>query len=780
MNDFRDIKKLLLPLLKGSPIILLCLVGALFLAKRGVQYLVPQYESTAKLKLDDSNIGVGNNILYKDFDLFPTTDKIATEVEVLKSQVFLQKVIEKLGFAVSYHRVGSIKTAEMFEDSPFKIYHTSTNEKIFDRKFNIKFTHQDTLKLDYIFNNETEEYTANINDTITTSLGIFHIDVKEDSIGTENTKDKFYFTINSVEKLVSKLKNNLDIKELNKDIPIIRISYKDPIPQKTTLIVNTIAETYIEDYIDSKTQTAQKTTDFIEKRLGLIEKELKRAEKALEDYKLKNNVINLKQETEIGLKKISQLKVQLANLEMNEAALEELNKYINEGDSDYLQLAPQVGFGDLLFTEMVKKLKNFQIEKKELLLKYQPENEIIQALDINIEETINYLRLSIQNAKNDISTKRSSIQKSIVEAETIFDILPSKEKALVTLERQFQQKQKTFNFLTEKRTEAAIASAANLSFHRILQKAHLPKAPVSPNKTLIYFVSGLLGIIIGIILIFIYLFIHDRINNRDDIERKSTTAVLGTLPFIKKDENKILDSSSMLINKLNLNKELQKNQAILVSSAIKKEGKTHTAQNIAKALAKMGWKVGLVDFNLHNPQLHNQFGIDNLKGISEYLDDSIACSVPEITQSTSYHNLFIITAGLQTQAPAVLLGNRRLREQMQELKQAFDLLVIDTPATAIAFDGIHLMPFSEHNLYLVRAYVTPSKHLINADLIKEEYKIENLHIVLNGVKKGMNYEGYFSGNNLKYKQKKTVRTILPIPQHTLQKTTQTTQTTQTT
>ncbi len=752
MNDLNDIKKLIVPLIKGSPVILLCLVFALLLAKRGVKYIEPEYESTAKIKLDDSNMGISNTILYKDFDLFPTTNKIATEVEVLKSHNLIKEVVERLGFTVTYYRVGTIKTSEMHTNSPFRINYDILDEyHIYDRKYHVDVINQDTFKFNFVFNNVKEEYFVAFTDTLETSLGRFHIDWKKDSINADNLQDKFYFTLDSSEKLVNKIKKNLDVKELDKDVPIIRISYKDPIPKRTTMVVNEIAQTYIDDYIDTKKETATKTTSFIDKRLAIIEKDLKKAEKDLEKYKLKNNVINLKQETEIGLKKIAQLKVQLANLEMNEAALYQLDEYINQDDNDYLDLAPQVGFGDLLFTEMVKKLKGFQAEKKKLLFKYQPSHEQIIALDNNIDETVNYLKISIENARKDIATKRNSIQASINDSELIFQELPVKEKALVTLERQFLQHQKTYNFLTEKRTEAAIASAANLSFHRILQKGVIPKAPVSPNKTLIFFISGFLGITSGMILVFIYSFVNNRVTNRDDIERQTGIPVLGTMPYTPNDQSRSLDSSSMLINKLDLVNGLEKNQAILVTSAIKQEGKTFIAKNLAMALAKMNWEVVLIDTNLHNPQMHQFFNIKNEEGISEFLDQQ-AGTIHQVIQKTEHENLSVITTGSQINAPALLLGNRNLKQYIEELKQNFDLVILDTPATAIAFDGVHLMPHCEHNIFVFRSGFTPSKYIRTADMISEEYKINNLQVLLNGVSKNTNYEGFYDDKSLRYRK----------------------------
>ena len=69
MNELQSIKRQLLPLLKGMPFIVVVFLAALFLANRFVNYTVPRYKSTARIKLDDQTVGISNNNLYKDFDV---------------------------------------------------------------------------------------------------------------------------------------------------------------------------------------------------------------------------------------------------------------------------------------------------------------------------------------------------------------------------------------------------------------------------------------------------------------------------------------------------------------------------------------------------------------------------------------------------------------------------------------------------------------------------------------------------------------------------------------
>ena len=165
------------------------------------------------------------------------------------------------------------------------------------------------------------------------------------------------------------------------------------------------------------------------------------------DYK----VVNTYQETETGIREISQMKIQLNNLIMKEAAIDSLNKYVNESEKDFLDLAPQVAFGDLLFTELVKKLKFYQGEKMDLLIMYKPKHEKVVAVDAKIADIISYIKESIQNAKREVGIQKRLLEEAFNESSNSFENLPEREKTQLVLERNFVLNQNTYNFLMEKR-----------------------------------------------------------------------------------------------------------------------------------------------------------------------------------------------------------------------------------------------------------------------------------------------------------------------------------------
>ncbi|MCG8390244.1 MAG: Wzz/FepE/Etk N-terminal domain-containing protein, partial [Cytophagales bacterium] len=167
MNDFQNIKRLLIPLFRGSPIVVGCFLLALVLGYRSVLYTNPVYESTAKMRLDDVDNGVSSTNLFKDFDVFAHTNKIAAEVEVLKSRLLTEKTLEQLDFGISYYRIGKIRTTELYHNSPFWVQFHSDSTALADRDIRLEIISDQSFKVFQSMSEDSEFITGDFGQKIT-------------------------------------------------------------------------------------------------------------------------------------------------------------------------------------------------------------------------------------------------------------------------------------------------------------------------------------------------------------------------------------------------------------------------------------------------------------------------------------------------------------------------------------------------------------------------------------------------------------------------------------
>ncbi|MBE9072506.1 polysaccharide biosynthesis tyrosine autokinase [Microcystis sp. LEGE 08355] len=129
-------------------------------------------------------------------------------------------------------------------------------------------------------------------------------------------------------------------------------------------------------------------------------------------------------------------------------------------------------------------------------------------------------------------------------------------------------------------------------------------------------------------------------------------------------------------------------KSLVISSVSPADGKTTMAMNIAKAAARMGQKVLLVDADLRRPDIHHRLNLDNDHGLSNVIAEGLDWN--EAIQSLPrYENLSILTAGPIPPDPTRLLSSQRMQEMISQLQQdhAFDLIIYDLPPIAAFADA---------------------------------------------------------------------------------------------
>lgn len=739
MKEMQRIKRLVIQLLKGLPIIIGTFLIGLFIASRVISYSVPKYQSMAKIKLDDRKYGLSGNNLYDDFDVFSSENKIETEAEILKSPLLIGKTVEAMSLSTLVKRVGAIKSTFLYHDNPFLIECAEQEGIILDKKFQLN-----VLGDGFSVRNESGKFLAsgNFGEVFRLEGALMRIDLNEVVLGEKDlTIDGEYeFEIKSEEGWISFLKERLDVKAIDKEISVLRVVVNSEDPYFSADFANKLCEIYVEDYIYTKSLAASKTLNFIDERMKEIKSILSYSENSLEEYKIDNEVVNTLQETETGLRELSRLNVQLINLEMEEEALIALEEYIANGDY-YEETAINFGFGDLLMTELVKKLKLYTDEKRDLLVKYTESDERVLTVQAKIDDIEDYIKEALQQNKKNIQLKREELEFNISILSKQFDDIPTREKEMRILERDFEINESVYTFLAQKKLEAQIASSALMSFHRIIQPATVSKDPVSPNKVLITFVCGFLGLLAGVLFVFGRKAFRGKIQSKADLERLTATPVIGVLKKTS-NQDQIAKSFSVLSTSLRLSQKDEK-QIIVVTSSTRSEGKSYVAENLAASYELMGYNVVYLDTNPFNASCTSDCDF--------FLEDLLKepKKVSEILSATSG----ICRIGLSNHGDlgVMTLAHKNMGELLTEIKALFDYVIVDTPGSVISIDALCMLKYADRCLYIVRSGYSRMQYVPNVDCIQEEYGFNNIQIVLNGAHPTTNYSGNFNGSQLHYK-----------------------------
>jgi uncharacterized protein involved in exopolysaccharide biosynthesis len=698
--------RILKPYLRGIPIILFAMLISFLITSKQLSYVTPTYESTAKLKLADVNEGAPGSNLFKNLDVFATVNKIAAEIEVIKSEVLLNMVFDQLDFELRVFRTGSLKTIELYDQSPVSFYYTNLSPYVYDKRVDIWITDENQVELRFPKREESIFFT--MGDTLRIPEMDLVVTLNDSLLKLKpylKLEDHYQFEIISRKTLLAEAKDNLDVKAVDNDVAVIRITYKSTNPQKACSFVNSLAHAYIGDYIDYKYRAADIAVNFLDDQIDQVFTKLVKSEKDIQNFRDSKGVTNIHQETETDLRRIAQLKIQSANLKMELDAIVELEQYISEGKESFLDLAPNFeAFTDLLSTEMVKQIKALEAENRDLLIEYTPENERIVANNAKIEDITKYLIESITNTRKNLESKYLNSVSNIVEAEKAFILVPENERLLIVLNREFSIYQESYNFLNKKRIEAEIARAAKISFHRIITPAKVAHKPIAPNKIIIIVVSVFLGMFFAIVFIFVVHMVKARVNDKETIEENSMIPIAMVVPMLETTKEKL---NYFLQEAVQLEvKGLVKPKSILCFSGYdQRDGSTFCSYQLANALKNQGRKVLFID-------AENTLGYD-LSSDSEVINVQDGFDVLTLTDFS--YNRFTKAKMLDYLAP---------------FKAEYDVIVILNQDLELQ-KSLLLMSISTVNLVVMDTRLTLAKRIMDVALLDDEYKLSSVRFVLN-------------------------------------------------
>lgn len=689
--------RILKPFFRGLPIIILTVAVSILAAKKYLNYVTPMYESTAKLKLADVQEGVPSANLFKDFDVFASANKIATEIEVLKSTLLIERALDELPFDREIYRKGSVRSVELFGNSPFLVEGTFSSDNALDKKYGLNvISNKEFL---FFYPDSEKGIKGFFGKPFTIRGGTILIHLNEPFIKTKRDLkiiDSYEFEFLSRQKLMEKINKGLDIVSVDKDVPVIRINLKSNVPEKAALFVNKLAEVYVKDYIESKFRAADTTVDFLKKEISSSNQKLSASENNIQNFKDKEHIVNIPQETETDLRKIAQLKIEKANLKMSLDAIKDLNKYIAGGKGNFLDLAPNFeAFTDLLSTEMIKNMKSLQAEKKDLLLIYTPENEKVKVVDAKLKDLTDYQIESIKNTEKNLQIKYNQLSNEINESEKAFIGLPEKEKKLTILNRDFTLYEKNYNFLNEKRIDAEIAKSAKIAFHKVISPAEVSMSPVSPIRSIIIIVAAIMGMFGSIVLIYIVHFAKAKVNDIYTIEKNSTIPVAIATPYIKKREL-IEDHFLKEALQMELKGLVQEEGIITISSYDSTKDHLFHSKNLIRAFCAQGRKVLVAD-------------------TTGEFKDKIADS--------NYINF----SGLEYLTAVQSVFKNEIEEKMKD----YELCIIHNQAVNKGRLALLFMSLASQNFVVLDSRKTAEKTIPNIEVLQEEYHLPNMWFILN-------------------------------------------------
>ena len=564
------------------------------------------------------------------------------------------------------------------------------------------------------------------------------------------------------QQLISKFHNSLHIQTVA-GTTIIEVRFANPNPQLAAQVANSVTQTFIEQNIKARFESTMQAADWLSKQLADLQIKMETSQATLNDYQKEKGIVGLDDKSNLTVDK-----------------LEELNKELTSAQADRIQkqsllktalTADPASLGATLNDNGLLTLRGQQVELQTTYARLSTELgpshprvvEVKNQLDEvqkDFNSAIVSARQRIQNDFEAAQNREALLQSALDDQTGVANQLNQAAIQYKILKQEADSDRELYDGLLEKLKESELAAGLTSSNVRIVDLAMPPVRPASPNIPRNIEFALLFGIIGGVATAFVVEGMNTTVRTPDQSERLSGLPTIGVIPQHILDQaaarealtrlaklsapagmspeflvsflnplSDVVEAYRALRTSIMLSASKHPPKIILFTSAMPQDGKTTTSANIALVMAQQNKRVLLVDADLRRPSLHKAFGFKSEIGLSTALS-GITKSADAI-QPTVQPNLFLMPAGPIPPHPAELLGSQTMEDLMNEWREQFDHIIIDSPPVLSVTDAVMISILADAVILVIRAGKTKSAAVRRASVLLQHTDINLLGIVVN-------------------------------------------------
>lgn len=705
------------------------------------------------------------------FDNFINKVNVANEILQFRSKKLMREVVQRVHADVSYQIKDGLRSNELYNESPVLV---SLPDALPEQSFSFTMTLKDakTVTLSDFSGIEAKpSYEVALNDTVAIIEGMNVV-----VTATNYLRDSWLNTPIRVQKLpvesmVNYYKNALGIQQEEEEASILTLALKDSSPARAEDVLNTLITVYNEEAIKEKNQVAVNTANFINERLIIIERELGNVESNLESFKQRNQIVDIASSAGMYMTESQKYNADAMELETQLRLANFIKDYLTDPSKETDLIPSNTGISDMNIENQISLYNAAKLKRDHLIDDSSVNNPVVQELNNSLRAMKQSIIRAVDNMIVSLNVKRNDAQNREMRAQDRVTAIPTKERQMLSIERQQKIKEALYLFLLNKREENALSQAMADNNARVIDGAEGSNAPISPNRNRILLLGLLVGIALPGAVCLAILFMDTRVHGRKDIEGATSVPYLGEIPLDKeamkdhrkkvmavKEQGDDIVSEAFRILRTNmafLSKKDKPAQVITFTSFNIGAGKTFIARNLSMSLAYMKKRVVMVDLDIRKGTLSRHFGHYHV-GVTNYLSDNTV-KVDDIIQHQEGFDL--IPAGILAPNPAELLMDNRLDELINELRTRYDYIIADNVPVGLIADATIANRIADLTIFVVRAGKLDRRQLPDIEKLYQEKKLKNMALVLNGANPERHGYGYSYGYGYGYgygtKKKKT-------------------------
>jgi len=493
------------------------------------------------------------------------------------------------------------------------------------------------------------------------------------------------------------------------DTFVIEVRVTHPQAPEAALWANTLADVYIDDSIGTQVESARRAYDWVNERLSETQRTMSEAQdKLLKSYQAQEIFVPEGSvsavASSIGKLNDDHVQAQARRIAL-EAEIEEIASMRRRGQS--LVSLPQVA-RDAIFQDLTAKLEGLKIDISRLQEKYKEAHPEIQKVQLQIDQIHKARTARIGQIEQGLRAEHRQMQRREAELRDAIEAQKGQAVAqsaklteLESLKKQADSANNLYAVLLQKLNETNIAASIQNNNVRLLDRAVVPTAPVSPNKRKIAGLGSVAGLLLGAFFVFLRDYMANTIKDVEDVERYLHLDLLAAVPRYGKDnQNLATEAYQTLRTALLFAKKGEHGQVVLVTGTAPGEGKTTTLLNLAKLLAVSGERAVVLDGDLRRATVHQRLGLGREPGLTDLI--TRGADLTSLLKPTRVKNLFALTAGPLPPNPPALLARADLGNWLDQLRRHFRWVLVDSPPLASVTDALLLARHADLTVLVVQ------------------------------------------------------------------------------
>ncbi len=530
---------------------------------------------------------------------------------------------------------------------------------------------------------------------------------------------------------------------------IFSLSFTAPDPKLAAFLANYHTQLYIKKNTDSNVLYTDEYINNLKKQIKSLDELINTKNEVILNYKKDHGFFQIQ-----GISSFDPIQDIDDRLSRVREQLDNSNDTLTAAQSSYEFLfePDQVGNIDAIREDVIisDSLDKLRARRNELLqnwaeikdkyLEKHPQYISIKSKIESVEQSIEKeISMHVTRAKNAFdeafatTTKLTKDEQDLIKEkyrrDQEWNQLNNLEK---TKEQMNNQRAKYFNDLQNAESSRDTQQQTQNRTYAIVDNADVPTKPINRQWFRILLLSFAAGISLSITGVLLIELQDKKIRTPQHIEQATGISVMGCIPFFKSSslspvEGRLSqhethtpagESFIALRTRFLFSEMISQTQTVLITSAMKGEGKSTVTVNLAISLCTSGKRVVIIDCDLRKPKMHRFFGESVEPGLFDIIND--ADSIENVLFETDVPGLYIIPAGSFSASPSEVLSSPSFDEIIETLKEEFDFVLLDSPSVLATPDPTIMAPRVDMTLLVIRSGKVVQDDILSAlDHIKQ-------------------------------------------------------------